>query len=127
MKFTIRTELDDEQELTSSAQIEQAVNRLATEPGSFLCIEPEHAINEITYIQAAYIQKTKGLFKKRVTDRHYLVEVQEEKPNGDLYQYFHETQKRGELLEIIYIFFESQTVDLETWRRELFYKSQEIQ
>lgn len=126
MKYTIRTELDDEHELTSINEIEWAVNRLPSEPGSFLCIEPEAPIDGINYLQACYIQKTKGLFKKTVVASYYEVEVQVEKPNGDLYQYLHDTEDWDDALNIICGFFENQAVPtLAEWRSELFYKSEQ--
>lgn len=124
MKFAIRTELHDEHELTSSNEIEWAVDRLANEPGSFLCIEPEAAVNEITYIQACYIEKTKGLFRKKIIASYYEIEVQKEKPNGDLYQYFYDTEDFHDALRIICDFYESMDIaDLAGWQCELFYKA----
>ena len=126
MRFTIRTELEDEHELRSLNEIEWAVDRLESEPGSFLCIEPESPIDGITYLQAAYIRKTKGLFRKKTVASYYQVEVQEKKPNGDLYQYCFDTNDREMAAGIICAFYESKHFpDLSKWECELFYKAEE--
>lgn len=125
MKFAIYTESEEEHELYSPNELEWAVDRLNNEEGSFLCVIPEAPINAINYMQAAYIRKTKGFFKKTVIASYYEVEVQEEKPSGDLIQYFLSTENVETVMQIFNAFFESQTIpDLKEWRSELFYKAE---
>lgn len=124
MKFTIWTDCEDEHELTSLGEIEWAVDRLGSESQSFLCIAPESPIDGFTYMQAAHIQKTKGLFRKKVVASYYQLEVQEKKPEESLYQYFLDTEDKGEVLKAVCDFYESRRVpDLSGWRFELFYKA----
>lgn len=124
MNFTIRTDCVGEHALQSESELAQAVGRLSLESGAFLCVEPERPVQDITYMQAAYIRKTKGLFKKTVIASYYEVEVQEEMPNGDLYQYFFTTEHEPEALRVFCDFFLTQKrPDLTGWRRELFYQA----
>lgn len=124
MKFTIRIETGDEHALTSSNEIEWALSRLAVEPGSFLCIEPEAPIHGFTFIQASYIRKTKGFFRKEILAEYYSVELQEELENGDLYLYTLETEDWSCVLESALAFYEScKLPDLSLWEKELFYKN----
>lgn len=124
MIFTIHTDCEEEYELCSSSELEWAIARLNAEPGAFLWVASKPRIGEVAYIQAAHIQKTKGLFKKKLVASYYQVEVQEEKPNGDLIQHFFNTEEQAEVLRIFCDFFESgQVPDLSQWEHELFYKA----
>ena len=126
MRFTLRTELDDEHELVSPNDMEWAVFRLVDEPGSFLVVEPESPIDGITYMQAAYIRKTKGIFRKTVIASYCQVEAQEEKANGDLYQYVLEIEDWDAILDIFTDFaFSERVPDFSAWQCELFCKAEE--
>ena len=123
MKFTLSTD-SGERVLTSALEIEEALIRLIRDNGAFLTLVPESKIDGFTYIQAAFIQKTKGFFKKTVVSSFYLMEVQEERPNGDLMQYSMETRDLSAVRRLFYDFFERQTVpELSGWECELFYKA----
>ena len=125
MLFIINTDCEAEHELRSLNELEWAINRLNIEPGAFLWVESKPSIGEVTYMQAAYIQKTKGLFKKKIVASYYQVEVQEEKPNGDLVQHFFNTEDQADVLRIFCDFFESSRIpDLSQWENELFYKAE---
>lgn len=125
MKFSIRTECGDSHELVSLNELGWAVDRLESESGSFLVVEPEQPIDGIVFMQAVYIRKTKGLFRKTVIASHYQIEAQHQCPNGDLYHYHLDTADQNSVQAIFEDFFLSQRLpDLSAWHRELFYAAE---
>ena len=124
MIFTLHTDMDTHYQVNAHEQIAAEIDRIKGVAGAFICIEPDELVEGSTFMQVCYLQKTKGLFVKKVIAEYYQLEVQMQEPNGDLYLHTAHLDDAHTVINIMCDYLEKQRLpDISSWERELFYKN----